>query len=223
MSKRGRVEGFTLVEVVIALSLMSLLMLGLVSALRSFAQTGERLEAQTMINDDVRLVSSLLYRAIGRSSSRLRQDVPDQNGKLWFAGTAETLDWAGHLPARHGAGGLTHLRLRRESGGGDGAAYLMLYMARFDGDQTSPDWQLENRRILLEEVDALEIRYQGLNEGGERVWFADWLDQPRLPFMVQLLLSVRGRPWPPIVIQLEDGFGSSPAPRAGRTTPLRWR
>jgi general secretion pathway protein J len=216
--------GFTLIEVVLALSLMSVLMLGLVSALRSFGQTGERLERQTMANDDVRLVSSLLYRAIGRSSSRLRQDAPETNGKLWFAGDGQSLSWAGQLPARHGAGGLTHLRLLREGReDGEGGPYLMLYMARFDGDQHSPEWLVDNRRILLEQVDGLEIRYQGLDQAGERAWFEDWFDQTRLPFMVQLLLTVRGRAWPPIVIQLEDGLGSVPAPRAGQQTPLRWR
>lgn len=219
-----RPAGFTLVEVVVALTLLSLLVLGLVGVLRSFGQTSARLEAQTLANDDVRLVGGLLQRALSRSSPRLRMDSLETNSRSWFEGDASSVAWLGHLPARHGAGGLTHLRLvvLSPGAGGEGAR-LTLHMARFEGDRVAPDWQEGTSRVLLERVDSMQIRYQGNDDSGQSVWFEDWLQQPVVPSMIQIMLVVAGRPWPPIVVQVQDGFGNAAAARSGRHAPLSWR
>lgn len=222
MSRRAE-QGFTLVEVVVALTLLALLLFGMVSALRSFGQTGTRLEQQTLANDDLRLVSSLLQRAISRSSARVRADGVDQLGKGWFQGGASELVWLGHLPARHGVGGLTHLRLFVTGAGEEGGGRLMLQMAPFAGDDQAPDWALLEPRILLEGVDALSFQYQGRDETGELFWFETWDEAGVLPVLVQMLVVVRGRPWPPVVIALEQTV--SRRGLGGRTdrVPLRWR
>lgn len=214
---RHRARGFTLVEVVVALTLLSLLLLGLVSALRSFGQTGTRLEMQTLANDDLRLVSALMQRTIARSSPRLRADTADEATHLWFQGGADQLEWLGQMPARNGAGGLTHLRLELAADGG-----LMLHMAPFDGDERSPDWSLIEARMLLDHVDALSLQYQGIDESGAEVWFDDWLEQEGLPVLVQLAITVRGRPWPPLVVRMESGESGSRVGDRNRSS-LRWR
>lgn len=221
----SRSAGFTLVEVVVALTLLTLLLAGLVSALRSFGQTSVRLEAQTLANDDMRLVGGLLQRALARSSPRPRMDAVERRGQLWFEGNASAVAWLGHLPARHGAGGLTHLKIERlppadqsETGG-----LLMLRMARFDDDQTAPSWRAEERRVLLDHVDALTLKYQGLNEAGEEVWFEEWMEQSSLPSMVEVTLTVAGRPWPPIVVQVEQASAQAAQARRGQRASLSWR
>lgn len=220
-----RPSGFTLVEVVVALTLLTLLLTGLVSALRSFGQTSVRLEAQTLANDDMRLVGGLLQRALARSSPRPRMDAVESRGQPWFEGDASAVAWLGHLPARHGAGGLTHLKLERlppadqsEAGG-----LLMLRMARFDGDQAAPSWRAEDSRVLLDRVDALTIKYQGLNEAGEAVWFNDWQEQTSLPTMIEITLTVADRPWPPIVVQVEQSSAQAAPGRRGLRSSLSWR
>lgn len=230
MSKRlrrslVRPSGFTLVEVVVALTLLALLLIGLVSALRSFGQTSVRLEAQTLANDDMRLVGGLLQRALARSSPRPRMDVVETRGQPWFEGNASAVAWLGHLPARHGAGGLTHLKLERlpPADQSDAGGLLMLHMARFDGDQTAPSWQAEESRVLLDHVDALTIKYQGLNEAGEAVWFGEWLEQTALPSMVEITLTVADRPWPPIVVQVEQSSAQASPGRRGLRSSLSWR
>lgn len=214
--RRRRHGGFTLVEVVVALTLLSLLLLGLISAMRSFGQTSTRLEAQTLANDDLRLVSSLLQRTVGRSSSRVRMDAADLVNQAWFQGASDRLEWLGQMPARNGAGGLTHLRLELA----DGA--LMLHMAPFDGDERSPDWDRIEPRILLDQVDSLSIRYRGVDETGAEVWFDDWREVEGLPVLVQIWLSVRGRPWPPLVLALESSASGNRSGERGRSS-LRWR
>lgn len=216
MSKRtsgkSRIVGFTLVEVVVALTLLSLVLLGLVSALRSFGQTSTRLEAQTLIVDDLRLVSALLQRTISRASSSKYQDPADQVVRTWFAGSAEGLVWLGQLPARHGIGGLNHLRLfvSGKSGATD-RNRLLLQMVPYAGNENRPDWNALEPRVLLDDIDSLHLQYQGV---GETDWQDFWNEPEVLPGLVRLVAAVRGRPWPPIVIRLEHG-----APRIGLRAP----
>jgi general secretion pathway protein J len=150
-------------------------------------------------------------------------DAVETNANSWFEGNALSVSWLGHLPARHGAGGLTHLRLEVLPSGTEAGGRLMLHMARFENDKTAPDWRAETSRMLLDRVDMLQFRYQGNDESGQPAWFDDWLQQPTVPSMVQVMLVVAGRPWPPIVVQIEDGFGSSAAARRSRHAPLSWR
>ena len=62
--------GFTLVEVLIALSLLSLLMLVLTSAMRSLGQTEERIEQRVEVADNYRTAVNFLQDALGRVSAR---------------------------------------------------------------------------------------------------------------------------------------------------------
>ena len=60
-----RRRGFTLVEVLIALVLLSLLMLVLTSALRSMGQVEARVEQRIEAADDFRLATQLLGEVLG--------------------------------------------------------------------------------------------------------------------------------------------------------------
>ncbi|AUM00955.1 hypothetical protein B4966_12875 [Rhodocyclaceae bacterium] len=202
--------GFTLIEVVVALTLLTLIVLGLLGALRSLGETGERLEAQALVNDDLRLVSALLRRTIASASPALRtaQDAKEQG--VWFRGGAQALQWLGILPARHGVGGLMHLRLQLEPDAGEDQR-LVLFMAAYRGPDKAPDWEAFEPRILLDGITHIQIRYLGV---GEASWSDQWENEPVLPDKLYLALSVRGRPWPPLVISL---FNTADQPRPGAT------
>ena len=69
-SRAPRNRGFTLVEILIALSLLSLLMLILTGAMRSMGQTEERVEARAAASEDYRTAVYFLQEIIGRVSAR---------------------------------------------------------------------------------------------------------------------------------------------------------
>ena len=60
MTTREGGAGFTLVEVMVALSILSLVLLGTVTGLRTLASTQSALERKTSRMDEVRSVSGLL-------------------------------------------------------------------------------------------------------------------------------------------------------------------
>ncbi|MCK0511881.1 prepilin-type N-terminal cleavage/methylation domain-containing protein [Aromatoleum buckelii] len=201
--RNPRNSGFTLVEVVVALTLLSLVLLGLVGALRNFGQTSVRLEAQTLAADDLRLVSGLLQRTMARTSSRTWKDPSTQAVRTWFAGGPEGLVWLGHLPVRHGVGGLNHLRLfvSNTRSPSDERRYLALQLTPYAGDDSPPDWGALESLVLLDDIESLQLQYQSLGETG---WLDVWDEPAVLPGFVRVMITVRGRSWPPLVVRLEQ-------------------
>ncbi len=67
---RERGRGFTLVELLVVISLLSLVMLAMASALRTTAQTEERVDARLRKVDDLRTTDGFLRSVLGRVSMR---------------------------------------------------------------------------------------------------------------------------------------------------------
>lgn len=194
MTLHSRERGFTLVEVLIALTLLALIMLGLLSALRTLADGGERVEARTLQNDELRLVSRFLLHSIGSASPTIHV-LADSNAGLLFAGGSVELVWLGSMPARHGAGGLARMRLAVFESGS--VRILGLQFLPFDSRQPRVDWGAVEPQWLVEGVSHFKLQYQPI-EGGE--WRDQWSDANTLPGLVRILLSRDGRPWPDLVV-----------------------
>jgi len=192
MSRRPR--GFTLVEVVVALALLAVILAGLVSALVTFAKSAERADARILASDDVRLVYAFLQQSLAEASPRLYQRPGDLVTQSWLQGTATELEWLGLMPARHGVGGLYHLRL---GSGADGD--LVLSYLPYAGDDPGPDWSLAGTHLLLRDLDRFELSYRPLDHPE---WRPEWLAATVLPARVQITLGRAGEQWPPLVVQV---------------------
>ncbi len=192
-----RNAGFTLVEMVIALSLVSLVMLGLMGALATFATTGSRLDRRALESDDMRLIHAFLRQSLEAASPRTYARAGDLVQTVWFTGSGDHIEWLGMMPARHGAGGLYHLRLTREAG--PAAKQLTLEYLPYVGDENPPDWASTRRHVLLERTTALDIAYRRL---GSANWAPQWDDSPVLPGHVRLAVAVDGVAWPQLVVHV---------------------
>lgn len=209
---KERQRGFTLLEVVVALSLLSLLLLTMTAAFRGLAQTSARLERNTLASEDMRVVSALLQRTVGMAAAHPDARAADGSLKIRFDGGPDALTWLAPLPAREGVGGLTHLDLRSEQVAGTTALVLRIApYSNFDphtvpaglfqaGAITAePAWSSLPPRPLIEALTGLEIRYRGL---GESDWQTHWRETDTLPGHVKFSLQTDGRDWPPLVIAL---------------------
>lgn len=193
MHTAPRPHGFTLVEVVIALALTSLLLTGALAALRGFGQTGSRLDALSRSTDDMRLVAGFLHHALENASAR-EPEAHDAR-QSWFQGDSEDLAWLGLLPPRHGVGGLTHLRLEHGLHGSRQA--LMLHMAPFRDDTPEPHWEAFEPRVVLDDVDRVVFSYRA---PGAAVWRPNWSGAEGLPGELRIELMVSGQHWPPLFV-----------------------
>lgn len=197
-------RGFTLVEMVVAMALLSLVMLVLGSSIRSMGASAERVESRTASIDEMRVATAFLRDIVGRTSAQ-RLEAPATG--LMFAGAAGGMSWVGVMPARFGASGRHFFRLAVEQDS-DGKPGLVLRFIPWRWEQKAlPDWAKAESRVLVRDVDAASFSFEGA--GVVDGWLNAWpAEEMKLPKRLRLLLSAAGSEWPPIVLAIHPLPGS---------------
>ena len=215
-------RGFTLIEVLIALTLLSLLMLALTGAMRAMGQTSERVEQRIEAEDDYRIAQAFLRDILGQASARVSDQSAAGGGlrDVFFAGQPDALVWIGIMPARHGLGGRHYMRLALEPDAS--GTHLVLRYAPWNGAPAFADWATAEARILVRDVQGLHLRYQHPLSGA---WQPSWSPSSDLPPGINLYLpsaielAVDGPvpAWPPVVVALRASFITDLTARMGST------
>jgi general secretion pathway protein J len=198
VSLSRRMGGFTLVEVLVAFTLLSAVMLALGAALRTMAQTEERVDRRLAEVDDMRVAAAFLQSTIGRVSAR-RAVTPSEAGKslFLFAGEPQSLSWVGVMPARHGAGGRHYFRLAPESSAG--STSLVIRFAPWNGTAAFPDWSRAESRVLVPQLASLRFQYCDGN-AQPPVCSDRWSVPDRMPGRVRIGVGDDRGAWPDLVI-----------------------
>lgn len=202
--RRGAHHGFTLVEVLLALSLTTLIMLALISALATFGKTATSLENRFERSDELRLVSDFLRATIGRALEDYSVRLPDNSAAVMFEGDSTDLRWVGVMPARHGTGGVYNFRLfvvEDEFG-----PTLSLQYQPFVGEGEIPDWNGVESRVLIDKLSVFEIEYFDREAD---TWTSAWRGAEALPALVKLGISVGGNAWPELLVRIRPGGQAS--------------
>lgn len=224
LGPRARRRGFTLVEVLIGMALLSLLMLVLTSAMRSMGQTETRIEQRVQAADDYRTAVYFLRDILSQVSARTSDQTASGGARraVFFQAQADSLAWIGIMPARHGLGGRHYFRLAVERGRGH-ETQLVLRHAPWTGEPFFADWEAASAQVLAGGIAGLALHYQNPLNG-------EWLDHwppaqaPRslqLPSAVSLNVApAEAAPWPLIVVPVRaalvsDGSASIGAFGAG--------
>lgn len=188
------VRGFTLVELLVVMALLSLLMLGLVSALRTMAQTEERIDGRLAEADEFRVTTGFLREILGRISARKQDESLKQGGSPFlFDGQAASVSWIGIMPARHGAGGRHFFKLGLEDYQGEAA--LVIRFTPWDEGSSFPNWEQAQARALLKGVTSFALSYEDLATEPE-AWTSTWQRTDALPEHVRLAVQTRNGDWP---------------------------
>lgn len=208
-------QGFTLIEVLVVLALLTLVMLALGSALHSVAQTQQRVDQRLARAEELRVAAAFIEATLGRvSGRRLAASATPAAGssKFYFAGAPDALAWVGVMPARHGAGGRYFFRLAAETPADGSGPALVLRFAPWQEAAAFPDWQTADSRVLVRDLESLAIHYQGQRgqsgqpaaAGAQDEWLAQWSEPERLPERALLELRSAGAQWPPLVVALRQ-------------------
>ncbi|MDR2031008.1 MAG: prepilin-type N-terminal cleavage/methylation domain-containing protein [Azoarcus sp.] len=209
-------RGFTLIEIIIALTIMSLIMLGLISAFATLGKTATRLDERAEQGSRQWLMNEFLRASLASSTGRFRQRLADESQAIFFRGEPQSLQWLGAMPPRYGAGGLHYFFLTLETE--NGVTRLVLRYAPYVADN-SPDIAAIDARVLAENVIALRIFYQNRPEklDEEAVWNELWDNPDKLPARVHIELAADGTTWPPVVAVMGgvDVGGSKRSSRSG--------
>ena len=193
--------GFTLLEMLVVLVLLSLLMLGLAGALRTVGQAGEKIDQRLARSDDFRVTRTFLRSVLGQVSASKVDSLQAQTagGRVMFAGAPDAIAWIGIMPARYGAGGRTFFKLSVEPVAGQRA--LVLRFVPWADGPGFPDWAGATARTLVIGVTAFSIAYEDGRSMPTR-WGPAWTFDDRMPDRVNLRIATVDGPWPDLVIPL---------------------
>jgi general secretion pathway protein J len=192
--------GFTLVEVLVVISLLSVVMLALGAAFRTFAQTEVRVDRRLNLADEFRVASSFLRKTLSRVSLRKPDSASEAaDPNFLFTSDAHSVAWIGVMPARYGTGGLHYFRLAVESI--DAKSSLVIRFKPCLNSATFPKWNETEFRVMISDVSSFRILYQD-NDRTTRAWSEHWTHTDRLPGAVQFTFQVAGIDWPHVIIPI---------------------
>ena len=193
--------GFTLVELLIALTLVGMLSVMLVGGLRFGTRVWETGHERSESFAEIEAVHGFLRRQL--SQARLSaQAARSPDAPADFAGAAARVRFTGTLSAYVGVGGLYRFELapvERAEG-----KVLQLAWQIYRPDRS--EWFDENaaRRDLIEGIEAVRLRYFGTPEGAaDPQWHDAWDSVTALPALVRLELDFPShdrRTWPELTV-----------------------
>ena len=207
-NRRSRLSaGFTLLEVLLALALLALLMLGVWGALASASRVTRSANAVMAASEQVRTVQQFLRRYVSVAGQQ-PWATPDSTRARMFEGDATSMRYVAPLPAQSGHAGL-YLQTVSLEQGDDGGMALWLAYQPYVGDQ--PESVEPVRHVLLQHLHGGKLEYLAAAAFGKpAAWRNDWTAVNGLPLAVRIKLDpawpVRV-PFPDMLIPLRSGEG----------------
>jgi general secretion pathway protein J len=177
--------GFTVVEVLVAFTLFSLLSLLVVSSLRFGTKAWERSNQHSGRLDETIHAQALLRRLIGTAYPSFVTS-PGGAGYVDFDGDAGSVTFLSDGPMSLDHGGRLRFTLSTEQHNGQTDIMLSSRPELEHADGSA----LSARRILLAKVEAVAISYFGMKrEGGPAQWHDDWHRERELPEMLRIKIK----------------------------------
>ncbi len=192
-------RGFTLVEVIVSLGVLSLILLATVSALRTFANTQVSLDKVIDRVDEVRTVSSFLRDMLGGAVTGESQSgglsLGGGSSELaYFEGDSKSLAWKAPALFGEAYGGTLLMRLIK-----DGRQLKLYWQEPPQGDARIV-WSNKNSRVLLSAVETFEVEFKPEHN---LEWQRGEWDAPGAPALVRLTIKADGRYWPDLILAVQ--------------------
>lgn len=192
-----RQQGFTLVELLIALSVTVAIVALLFSGYALIGRSQERSQYTMERAQHLMQVGDWLSRKF--DTLRMLKRKEGSGFVLFFSGNAAGAMWVSPLPERGEAGGLHVLRatpLRHQ----DGQVDLAIEALPYDGAATALDWSKALREVLAYDLQTLQWYYQ---DGATGQWTQQWdASRASYPSRVRLQGADAQGAWPELVFAL---------------------
>ncbi|KAF1051123.1 MAG: hypothetical protein GAK43_02546 [Stenotrophomonas maltophilia] len=202
---RAAQRAFTLLEVLVSLTLLGLLLVLVAGALTTSRHTLESSERYSVRLTDVRAAQRYLRASLQQAVPLSLGSAERANG-IVFRGNSQQLSYLGPMPGPLGGGLRVQTLSLPPAQGGASASPLQVSFAPLGAATALPSVPSQ---VVLPEVKALRFRYRGIDAAGQATpWLPDWPWPTRLPSAVSVQLDIDGPVrWVPMIIDLPMSQG----------------
>lgn len=182
-------RGFTLVELLIAISLLGLISLVTYSAIWTASHTLQAVEGRVEANDELRTTQEFYRQAL--SQARGVMAVKDRHMQVIFTGGPHLLTFVAPAPLQRGnAGGLYRYRLDLSGANKNTRSLRLSYWQYLAGEKFDPERKPQGEVILMDKVRSLSFSYFGKKDTeSDSEWMDEWPRTDALPQMVKMELQ----------------------------------
>lgn len=207
LSSRAKGAGFTLLEVLVAITLLGMIMVMAYQGLRTGAHTTAQGEAAIERVNRLRLAQEFLRGQLSRAlPMAIEQD--ETLGAVVFEGGPEVMRFVAPMPGYLSFGGsyVQTVALTRDDGDGWQMVFDHRILQYGEDAEREPDPSADRDPVsLLNGIESAEFSYL---EPGETVdeepeWVDEWRQVSRLPLLVRIRLEMREESriqWPELVV-----------------------
>ena len=198
LSKRN--AGFTLIEVLLAMTLLSIMMVLLFSSLATGAESWNRGEHK-IAEINKKAVAYQFFQRHLPSIRPLWDNFSDDERHFSFQGDKESLKFVSVFPSSASRKGLQIFKIvfNKQDQQSISVKIMPFFPTTKDGQ-----WQ-EEEVVLVDDVEALKLSYFGVDKGTEEPnWLDQWQDKNSLPLLVKINIMLRDESyWPEMIFALK--------------------
>jgi general secretion pathway protein J len=182
--KLHKAAGFTLVELLLALTLMSMLLALAYGGLRASTRATDKGQAILEDSSRIRMAHQFVRKQLNQMAPLVFAESEDQQERSVFEGEAMKIRYVAPMPGYLGFGGPQVQELAVVSG--DEGYELVLSHALLQGFEEA-DLYLRPPIVLMKNIEFAEFNFLGRDETGELAgWTNQWEEPEILPEAVSL-------------------------------------
>jgi general secretion pathway protein J len=196
---RANTEGFTLVELLVTVTLLSLLLVVLFGGLRFGVRAWDGAQAHGVRTDELRVVQDLLRREIEQAYPALDSADP-LHPVIDFHGGPDSMTFLAPAPQAEASAGRARITIVAERRGGG----LQLVMRAAPELATGGEgaWSAP----LLHNIASAQFSFFNGS-----VWRSDWSDATAMPVLIRIHMTFGprdGRNWPDLIVAPRIAFNA---------------
>lgn len=199
-------HGFTLIEVLIAMTLLSIMVVLLFGSLKICAESWDRGESKMSQVNEIGVVYSFFQRQL-TTAIPIWDDFSVADEKTFsFHGDEHSMQFVGEFPASASRGGLQlfSIDLDDEKSGRQIVDTQINVTVKPFLPVLDDKGLAKEQVTLIKHVKALAFSYFGIDDTSELSWQTTWLERDSLPQMVKIHIEREdGMYWPDMVVDMK--------------------